>query len=86
MEDLTFQGRGLDQGGPLHMLDKNQIISLDTAKVIMESLAHFHGVWLTWLTRQEPKTIGGMSKKQFLKVFAYNMDFKHMTNLFGVHK
>ncbi len=58
LEDLADPDRKQDRGGPLHILDKVEILPLAAAKSIMVSVAHFHGIWLQWMKHQDPPSIG----------------------------
>ena len=67
MEDLKDPNRS---EGPLKSVNKSVPPTLEVAKVIMKSLATFHGVWFAWLHEQDPAIIGGLTKDEFLKAFA----------------
>ncbi len=83
MEDLTSTNQRLP---PLHVEEKGNIIAPNLAKVVLKALAHFHGVWITWLTKQEPKTLGGMTVDQFKKVFASKYTEKTMSDGTKIHE
>ena len=86
MEDVTFPGRDSAFGGKLHVVDKTKIISPEIGKAAMKSLAHFHGIWLTWLTKVEPKTVGGMTKDQFYDIFAMVGKLRDMKDMLKINK
>ncbi len=86
IENLTFPGRDLGVGGKLHMVDKTKIINVEVGKAAMRSLAHFHGIWLTWLTKKEPCIIGGMTKQDFIDVFAIKWRMKDIKGVLRIQK
>lgn len=83
MEDLKDPRR---IGGPMTILDKTAIPSISTAKLVMKNLAKFHGIWLSWMKNQQPKTIGGLNRDQFVATFSFKtmklkLFFKDMLNM-----
>ncbi len=86
LEDLSHPDRDPDRGGPLHVEDKKAIIDVSLAKVVMSSLAHFHGIWLTWITKREPETIGGMTVDELRRIFHFNFSKNLMKEALKVHE
>lgn len=83
MEDLKDPAR---VGGPMKILDKTAIPDIEIAKLVMKNLAKFHGIFLSWMKNQEPKTIGGLDKGQFEATFSFKTMklkafFKDMLNM-----
>ena len=49
MEDLKDPNRG---NGAMHNWNKNEIVDVSVAKLVMKRLATFHGIWISWLHNQ----------------------------------
>jgi hypothetical protein len=60
LENLTEMTR---KGGPLHSVDKREIVDANVAKVALKALAKFHGIWLCWLKAHDPKDIAGLNNE-----------------------
>ena len=66
MEDLKDINR---LNGPMYNWDKTKIVDISVAKIIMKKLAIFHGIWLSWLHNQNPKTLGNVTRENIEKCF-----------------
>merc|ERR1711893_491667 len=69
MEDLKDPNRG---NGVMHNWNKNEIVDVSVAKLVMKKLATFHGIWISWLHNQEPKTLGNLSRNDIGRSFKTN--------------
>ena len=67
LEDVFDEER---PGGPLHHWDKSKIVTIDAAKVALKAIATYHGIWLSWLRNQDPKTLNNVTRNNFQEVFA----------------
>ena len=52
------------------------IPDVKNVNVIMENLAKFHGIWLSWMKNPNPKEIAGLNKESLLEGFEM-MRVKH---------
>ena len=82
LEDVFDEER---PGGPLHHWDKTKIVTIDAAKVALKAIATYHGIWLSWLRNQDPKTLNNVTSDNFQEVFAMiqlgKSDMKGMFNV-----
>ena len=67
LEDVFDEER---TGGPLHHWDKTKIVTIDAAKVALKAIATYHGIWLSWLRNQDPKTLNNVTGNNFQDIFA----------------
>ena len=67
LEDVFDEDR---PGGPLHHWDKSKIVTIDTAKAALKAIATYHGIWLSWLRNQDPKTLTDVTGNNFQAIFA----------------
>lgn len=73
MEDLEDPNRN---GGPMAHLDKDVVPPVAMSILVMQTLARFHGVWLSWFANQDPMTIGGLNKHELIEVMGAPPKFK----------
>ena len=73
--------------GPLHHWDKTKIVTIDAAKVALKAIATYHGIWLSWLRNQDPKTLNNVTSDNFQEVFAMiQLGKSGMKGMFNVLK
>ena len=68
MEDLKNPQRPKE---PLKELDKSEICKIHIAKLVLQKMATFHGVWFSWLKNQDPPVIGGLNKGQLMEALSW---------------
>ena len=84
LEDVFDEER---PGGPLHHWDKSKIVTIDAAKVALKAIATYHGIWLSWLRNQDPKTLNNVTSDNFQEVFAMiQLGKSGMKGMFNVLK
>ena len=84
LEDVFDEER---PGGPLHHWDKTKIVTIDAAKVALKAIATYHGIWLSWLRNQDPKTLNNVTSDNFQEVFAMiQLGKSGMKGMFNVLK
>ena len=84
LEDVFDEER---PGGPLHHWDKSKIVTIDAAKTALKAIATYHGIWLSWLRNQDPKTLNNVTSDNFQEVFAMiQLGKSGMKGMFNVLK
>ena len=68
MEDLKNPQRPKEA---LKELNKSHICEIHIAKLVMQKMATFHGVWFSWLKNQDPPVIGGLNKGQLMETLGW---------------